>query len=113
MIIGTTECFKGMLDDKLRRYRKIAPSLEKNLMKIVIQNYKSGLLGYFGFNDEDLTIPENEKYGFDLYSLETIHWICLATGWVKQKHKINDPPDWPTHYIDVWVPPCAIYNIMA
>lgn len=92
---------------KLKIYQKLAPLLEKNLIKIANKNKKSGLLGYYGFTDDDLTIIDNEKYGFDLYSIETIHWICLATGWVKQNHEITVPPGWPTSYIEIWAPPSS------
>jgi len=104
MIIGTTECFKGMLDDKLRRYRKIAPSLEKNLMRIVKNNSKSSLI-YRGFTDRDLRRHEYEHMGFDLYAIETIHWICNATGWTKQQLEIMISDEGDCDFIESWVPP--------
>jgi|GEM_PF-1280297 len=97
--------YQDMLDEKLMKYRKTAPKLEKNLMIIANNNKINPIFSYLGFTDRDLIRQEYEHMGFDLYAIETIHWICNATGWTKQQLEIMISDEGDCDFIESWVPP--------
>ena len=97
--------YQCILNEKIMKYRKIAPRLERNLMKIAKNNKKNYIFSYLGFTVSQLTYQEYENMGFDLYSLEKIHWICQATGWTKQQWRMIISDEGDEDFIDIWVPP--------
>jgi len=101
--------YQDMLDEKLMKYRKTAPKLEKNLMIIANNNKINPIFSYLGFTDRDLIRQEYEHMGFDLYSIETIHWICNATGWTKQQWEIIFSDEGDCNFIESWVPPAVAF----
>ena len=115
-ILNLIQYFKDRDIERLRNYRAIAPRLEKNLIKIVSDNSQSLMDPIFGFSDADLTDPRYEIMGFDLFSIDSIHWFCHASGWRKEPIQVSSwYEDECCHsYIDIWVPPNVhLYNKTA
>jgi hypothetical protein len=111
-IIELIEYFKARNDEKLRNHRICAQRLEKNLMKIVKDNSRPGMDPCFGFFDGDLTDPRFANMGFSLFSIEYIHWFCLASGWKKEPFKTCfwHEDGCIESYIDIWVPPSTHFK---
>ena len=89
-------------DQETALYRRVFPALERDLLFLANRNMRAH--GVLGFRPEELSSEANAKFGFDLYSKNSLLRFCRLLGWtIKQdipesKAGLHTPQA-------LWVPP--------